>query len=274
MSYIEYVDTADFYSERAVSTAPLPSMHSHGSYEIYYLAKGEREYFIEDRFFMVEEGDMVLIPRRVLHRTAGEGGLRYLVHFSEKFLKNFFTETTVKALLKKEPVVFRGDSRDKEQIQSIMDTILTEYTRAEKENLPQNETLLSGYVYQLLFLFANGQNYYVPGHGDNDRITGIIQYINENYNHITDIEQIAEKFYISKFHLCRTFRKHLGVPLVAYLNTIKIREACNMMRKGSADMTQIAMDCGFNSPSYFCKVFKKERGISPSEYRRKHSTKN
>ena len=117
---------------------------------------------------------------------------------------------------------------------------------------------------------AYSANTYVPHAYTDERITRIIQYINENYNHITDIDQIAEHFFISKYHLCRYFRKNLGIPLMSYLNTIKITQACRMMKAGNSSMTQIAMECGFNSSSYFCKVFKKERGISPTEYRKKH----
>ena len=41
-----------------------------------------------------------------------------------------------------------------------------------------------------------------------------------------------------------------------------------MIREGNSNMTDIATNCGFNSASYFCKVFKKEKGISPTEYRK------
>ena len=55
---------------------------------------------------------------------------------------------------------------------------------------------------------------------------------------------------------------------MTYLNNIKIREACNMIKSGCNNMTEIAILCGFNSSSYFCKVFKKEKGISPTEFRK------
>lgn len=266
MAYIENIGAADFYIEREVVKAPLHTMHYHRSYELYYLVKGAREYFIEDRFFLVKEGDVVLIPKKVFHRTAGEGGLRFLVHFSDSFLHKYFTDTLLQPLLEGIPFVFRGENRERERILSLLNTLLAEYNR----NDPQKEPLLSGYLYQLLFTLANANNTYVPHNRPDERITRLIQYINENYNHITDIEQIAQHFYISKYHLCRFFRKNLGIPLVSYVNTIKVREACAQMKSGHTSMTQIAMQCGFNSSSYFCKVFKKETGISPSEYRKKH----
>lgn len=266
MVYIENVGSADFYIERAVVKAPIHNMHYHRSYELYYMVKGEREYFIEDRFFPVKEGDLVFIPKQVFHRTDGEGGLRFLVHFSDAFLHKYFTDSLLSPLFGSIPFVFRGEHREKERIVSLLNTMLAEFSRNEE----QSETLQCGYLYQLLFTIANANNTYVPHNSPDARITQIIQYINENYNHIADIEQIAQHFFISKYHLCRFFRKNLGIPLISYVNTIKIREACALMRNGNFSMTQIALQCGFNSSSYFCKVFKKETGISPSEYQRKH----
>lgn len=270
MPTIEQISSSDFYIERERVKVLLPNMHRHRSFELYYLVKGQREYFIEDRFFMVNEGDVVLIPRQVFHRTAGEGGLRFLVHFSDAFLRTYFTGETVLPLLQKVPFVFRGDATQQERILSLLDAMLTEYNRATQQQRKPDELLCSGLLYQLLFLLAHGKNTYVPHKYADVRITQIIQYINENYNQITDISQIAEQFYISKYHLCRFFRKSLGIPLMSYLNSIKISKACEMIKGGYGNMTKVAIDCGFNSSSYFCKVFKKEKGISPSEYRKKH----
>ena len=199
MERSERVGSAYFYIEREVLKTTLHVMHSHSSYEIYYLVKGEREYFIEDRFFKVCAGDLVLIPGGILHRTAGEGGLRYLLHFSRSFAEKFFTPRALEPLLKGQPVIFRPEAREGNQIQSILSIILSEFIQAEKERIPQNEPLLAGYVYQLLFLIAYSNNTYVPYDYADERITKIIQYINENYNHIDDIEEVAEQFYISKF---------------------------------------------------------------------------
>jgi len=260
----------NIYIERRLMKKPLQNGHRHNTYEIYYMVKGQREYFIEDRFFMVEEGDFVVIPRGVFHRTDGAGGLRYVVHFSGTFLRKFFTDATIDGILRRIPFVFRGENWVQEQLTGLLGAMLEEYTRAEEAQQPQNELKLSGYIYQLLYTLAHAANTYVPHAYTDERITKIIQYINENYNRITDIDQIAEHFFISKYHLCRYFRKNLGVSLVEYLNTVKVTQACSLLRQGVSNMSQIAMECGFNSSSYFCKVFKKERGISPTEYRKKH----
>ena len=270
MDRSERVGSAYFYIEREVLKTTLHVMHSHSSYELYYLVKGEREYCIEDRFFKITAGDIVLIPGKILHRTAGEGGLRYLVHFSHGFVEKFFTDTALEPLLKDQAVVFRPENREGTQIQAILNMMLSEFIQAERERIPQNEPLQAGYLYQLLFLMAYSNNTYVPYDYADERITKIIQYINENFNQINDIEEVAEQFFISKFYLCRFFKKKLGISLVSYLNKIKIMEACRMIQGGETNLTEIAIKCGFNSSSYFCKVFKQEKGISPTEYRKRH----
>jgi len=263
------VDSADFFIEKEAYYEPLPGMHHHRSHELYYLVRGEREYFIEDRFFTVKEGDLVFVPKRVFHRTAGEGGLRFLVHFSDSFLHKFFTDAALSPILDR-PIVFRGNEEVGERILKVLQDLLGEYLRSEHSDEIENEALFAGYLYQILFFLRHGENQYNLLDYEDDRLTGIIRYINENYNHIDRIEQIADHFYISKYHLCRFFRKKLNVPPIAYLNAIKIRHACVMMKNGCDNMTEIAMQCGFNSSSYFCKVFKKEKGITPGEYRKKN----
>lgn len=261
----EQVGSSDFYIEKQVSKVPLHNMHHHRSFELYYMVKGKREYFIEDRFFTVKEGDLVLIPRSVFHRTAGEGGLRFLLHFSEGFLEEYFTQTALHPLLEELPFVFRGDDSLRERILNVLNSLYSAYCITKEPD----EHFLAGSLYQLLFMMRYENNAYIPSKYSDERLTQIIQHINDNYNSIADIDQIAGQFYISKYHLCRLFKKSLGISLVSYLNTIKIREACRMIKTGCTSLTQIAMDCGFNSSSYFCKVFKKEKGMSPTKYRRR-----
>ena len=269
MPQIYLEKTPDFFIEKAVYKTPMPMMHYHDAYELYYLIKGEREYFIGDAFCRVQEGDIVLIPPSVLHRTAGKGATRCLVHFSEAFLRRFFTGEMLDFLAIDRPVIFRPDAQTKAHIEEMLDALLSVSTRGEKTEAP----LWAGRLYPLLYTVATTPNEYRKDTYSDGRIGQIIRYINENYSQIETIEEIAEHFFISKYHLCRIFSKNLGLSLVAYLNTVRIRAACELMRDEKRTLTEIATACGFNSSSYFCKVFKSEKGISPAVYRRSLKTK-
>lgn len=261
MPQMTYDAIPDFYMEKAVGKATMPHMHDHHAFELYYLCRGEREYFIGDQFYKIGEGDLVLIPPDLLHRTAGKGATRFLLYFSEAFLCRFFTEEMISALPLGKPMIFRPSGELRTEIESELTAMLSEYAESA---LPFSASRLC----RLLFRIANEPNGYTAASFSDRRIGQIVRYINEHYGEITDIEQIAERFFISKYHLCRTFNKNLGLPLVSYLNTIKIRAAEELMKNERLNLTEIATRAGFNSSSYFCKVFKAEKGVSPTVYRK------
>lgn len=270
MAQIQFIEVDDFFVEKDIFRAPMRNMHHHNAFELYYIIKGEREYFIEDEFFKLSEGDLVIVPQNLLHRTEGKGASRFLIYFSLDYLKKYFTDEMISCLSIHRPIIFHPEGGAADQLHLMMNTILSEYNRATREGDPINTPLLAGYLYQVLFTVTSGNNTYVPQEYSDSRIGNIIKYINENYSQINDIEEIASHFYISKYHLCRIFNQNLGVPLITYLNTIKIRKACEMICAGQNSLTEIAMKCGFNSSSYFCKVFKAEKGLSPTEYKKQH----
>lgn len=265
MALIELFETKDFEVELKTQKTPMPAMHYHSTYEIYYLVNGEREYFIENDFFKLTEGDIVLIPKGLLHRTAGKGASRYLIYFSEELLRKYFLDSAVDLVLKGDgPVLFHPDDTTAPYFHRIMNTLLQAYNSTEEDNM----VTCIGYLYQILFMIATEPNTYIRPSVASGCISDVVKYINANYSSINGIEEIAKEFFISKYYLCRTFGKHFGITVMTYLNTIKIKAACDMIREGNSNMTEVATSCGFNSASYFCKVFKKEKGISPTEYRK------
>jgi AraC-like DNA-binding protein/mannose-6-phosphate isomerase-like protein (cupin superfamily) len=260
-----YFPTKPFHIERAVSKRPMSFMHHHDSYEIYYTISGEREYFIENSFFKASVGDFVLIPKNMLHRTAGKGADRILIYFEETFLKQYFSKEMISYLLSDfRPKIFRPNQETQEKSRALIYTLLSAY-KAQAE-----PTLLASYLFQLLLWMNTEENKTEKAESSDQRINQILCYINENYQNLDTIEEIANHFYISKYHLCRSFSKNMGISLVTYLNTVKVRAACNMLQKGTQSMTEIAFQCGFHSSAYFCKVFKQETGCSPREYKTLH----
>ena len=257
-----YFPTKDFHMERALTKRAMNFMHHHKTYEIYYNISGEREYFIENSFFKVTDGDFVLIPQNLLHRTAGKGADRIVLYFSDAFLEAFFSKEMIARLLTGfEPKVFHPDEAAQEKSKALLFTLLSSY------HAQADSTLLAAYLFELLFLLSNEKNVAKIHSPTDQRIGQILRYINENYSKIERIEEIASEFYVSKSYLCRSFSKHMGISLVTYLNTVKIRAACDMLQNDDGNMTDVALRCGFNSSAYFCKVFKEETGFSPSQYK-------
>ena len=265
MPSIKCYPTRGFYIEKYTNKKPMPDMHYHRTYELYYTIEGERDYFVGDRYFKVRKNDLVYIPPGILHRTEGKGATRFLLYFSRRFAERFFTEETLMNILPDMPFVFRPPEHDK-RLHDAFAALLYDFGEQERDAELKDEMRLAGGMFRLLYHMRTEQNTYAAHDQAEERISLIVKFINENFATIDSLDQIAERFFISKYHLCHTFKRHLGVPLVTYLNTIRIRAACDLLRKGRGKPADIAAACGFNSTSYFCKVFKDEKGMSPGEY--------
>ena len=274
MSKISHVQTKGFYIEKHHLKKHQPNMHYHHAYELYYIIEGEREYFIDDTFFKVSKGDLVWVPANVLHRTAGKGANRYLLYFKYDCLNQYAQEPLLRELLRGDAFVFHADAAVDSQINHLFKRILTEFEEQEQEFSSRRETLLVGYLLQLLFLLYSSENTYEANTSEDTHASQIIKHINENYATISNMEEVANKFFISKYYLCHLFKKSIGVSFVSYLNTIRIKAACDILKTEELYLSEIAMRCGFNSTPYFCKVFKDEKGMSPSEYRKKFKLKS
>lgn len=99
----------------------------------------------------------------------------------------------------------------------------------------------------------------------------ITQYMENHYNEMLSLEDIADYAEMNKYTLCRYYRSKCNVRLMDQLKKIRISKAKHYLRYSSFSVEHIGKICGFESPSYFGKRFKEENGMSPREYRKKHS---
>ncbi len=270
MNRISYVKTKVFYVEKYKLKKPQAEMHYHHSYELYYVIEGEREYFVGDKFFVVHKGDFIFIPKGMLHRTDGRGATRILSYFQDYFLEPFFKDEVLHDLLPSEPFVFHPTGSDTAIFDGMLSDLLQKYEKYGDKPEKMGHILMADRLFSLLIFVRYSPNSYTPGRDSSRPIESIIQYVNNNHLQISGIREIADYAGITKSYLCHLFKEHLGVSLITYLNTLKIRTACDLIREGKYSMIEIAFKCGFNSAPYFCTVFKGEKGMTPSEYAKLH----
>ena len=233
----------------------MPSMHYHDTYELYYLDAGSREYFIEDKLFSVSAGNFVLIPPGKLHRTGGEYGIRTLINFKREFLEAVYTKPMVDKMLTCFDRWWLNPDREQQ-------AVCTGYL---KKMLARHDTMETAVTLGLLLLELSKCN---SREFVNDNVNAIVAYINANYHRLHSIEEVAEAFFISKYHLCRVFKNAMKITVIEYLNQVKIKQACHLLLHTKLDMGEIAAQCGFHSAAYFSKVFRKLMNQRPMEYRK------
>ena len=106
-----------------------------------------------------------------------------------------------------------------------------------------------------------------PGADDADIIQKSLNFIERNLTRRVSLEETAEYVDISTCYLSRMFKKTLKVNFVAYLTARRIELAKDYLHKTNRSVTHIARDLSYNDVNYFCKSFKKQVGMPPSEYR-------
>lgn len=99
------------------------------------------------------------------------------------------------------------------------------------------------------------------------KISAIVRYLKENYENDIQLEAVAEQFHISSRYLRKYFSKEMGVNCNQYLTMIRLEKAKELLWNTTKSITEIAMMTGFNSSQYFSRVFRKNTGVRPHEFR-------
>ncbi len=88
------------------------------------------------------------------------------------------------------------------------------------------------------------------------------------------VEDVLSEFNYGKTYLSQLFKKHCGLSIMKYYNSLKIKESKKLIKEGKLTMAKISEKLGFNNQYYFSRVFKKVEGISPSDYKEKVASKS
>ena len=98
-------------------------------------------------------------------------------------------------------------------------------------------------------------------------ISAIISYIQENLSESElSLRTVAKMFYYSEKYFSALFVKSTGIKFTDYLNGLRINYATKLIDDGVRSVSELSSRCGFDNSYYFSKVFKKIKGVSPSEF--------
>lgn len=101
----------------------------------------------------------------------------------------------------------------------------------------------------------------------NTRLNLAVAYVSKNFARAISESAVAALCQSSPSRFCREFRAAYGVTFVEYLSSFRVMEAKRLMANPRMSVADIAAAVGFNDPSYFSRLFRKQEGVSPSEYR-------
>ena len=114
------------------------------------------------------------------------------------------------------------------------------------------------------------QHFSEPVTDSQTQVERCLNYIHENYARDFSAETLAKKVFVSPSYLFRIFRKKMGVTPMRYRNLVRVNKAKLLLLEPTLKMEEIAERLGFEDAKYFARVFKKETGSAPSEFRKKN----
>lgn len=247
----------------------MADLQTHDFYEIYYLLKGERRFFIEDKIVTLSENHVVIIPPFCMHKT--EGGPYQRINL---YISNDLLDESEKKFLNSCPSLLslNSDAEAKKTVLSLFypftkdsannDTLLKKYS------LPIAKAFL--YVMQTATLTAFSFSQVSAKNNQSEKtILDVVAYINNHYRENITLDLLKNKFYISRNTLCKNFQKTMNCSVNEYCTSVRLNKSKHLLLTTNKSIEDIADLCGYSSANYFGLAFKSKTGISPTAYRKK-----
>ncbi|MDR6551727.1 AraC family transcriptional regulator [Paenibacillus qinlingensis] len=263
----------DILVQRAQKTGSFENYpyHNHETYEMYYLLSGERGYFIKDRSYYIEKGNLILIDRNDIHKSLDhKNNFRegIIIAFNRPFLDAHFDLSSSILEVFKDTKLCQFTASEQSFVEDLLAKMLREFTKKEFGYLEYMKVTLLELLLWLKRRNDKAQKvapkHVTPMH---EKISDIVKYINLNYMENLTLKLISKNFYISPFHLSRVFKDVTGFTFVEYIHSVRTLESQKLLRDSDTSVTDIAQMVGFDSSTHFGRVFKDQTGYSPTKYR-------
>lgn len=250
------------------------ALHHHDFYEMYLFLSGDVEYNIESRIYHVMPGDILLISPNELHqpvfgseRTVYErivlwidkGYLCQTANFGPSLTRCFDTAA------ERHTNLLRPDGGTLETLKTLLRQIKEE-TEGDRF---AGALLADTYLLQVLVLLnrlAERSSQRPESRDKSGTVVGkVLAYINDHYYEDLSLDLLANKFFISKYHLSREFNRLVGTSVYRYIIQKRLVIAKRLLGEG-VPSSEVYQHCGFGDYSNFYRAFKSEYQISPKEY--------
>lgn len=257
--------TTDFYHRDDDSGRhPLAcSAHLHVHIELFYLLEGKMRAFIDSSEHIVEAGDILItFPNRV-HRFERIEPERYLLFIIHPDLMPELSEVFAKQT-PASPLVKNADSDA-----SLL--ALLQLMRTIDAPAPYRDVTLKGLLLAFFGRLLDRIELTEPRAEDSHAIREIVNFCSEHFTKNLSLETLEEALHLSRYYISHLFSDKLNIRFNDYVNSLRVSEACRLLRATTLSMTDIAERVGFNTLRTFNRSFVKQMGQSPSEYRRRLS---
>ena len=254
--------------------------HWHEEFEIGYVAAGCMQYKTSHHEFILNKGDGIFINSGVLHylHPIGETEKAELhTHFFDKvflagssgslFDMKYITPVMDQKLLSAVPL-YHSVAEDRIFLDKVKEAEAV--CLAEDDFFELRLRNLFSELWETIYLWGMEKKTKEKDYNflEDERIKRMLSYIQVHYEEKITTEKLAAEANISERECYRIFRNGLGTSPAELVITIRLQKAQELLRSTKKSIIEISQETGFDSSSYFCKLFRQRHHITPNQYRR------
>lgn len=246
--------------------------HHHSAAEVIICMQSNYIVIVNSVHYTLHPGDILIIPPHAIHKLiCPTPGIRFI------FLMNLDPYTSFQDYKAMQPMFLNAQLISPETTRHY-ESLYNNFAKMI-EIYFKNDIFWETDVFALFFKnmsicakdYFGSQNASIPPAVQKehyDKFSNLLIYIDEHYADDLNLEDTAAIVGFSKFHFSRLFKQYTNTTFYDYLCKKRITRAQEMLAENFS-ITTIAYQTGFNTPSAFCRCFKKHTGYTPSEFRNK-----
>ncbi|MDO6430820.1 AraC family transcriptional regulator [Flavitalea sp. BT771] len=251
--------------------------HTHSFFELIYIVEGTGRQCINEVEFAYKPGDLFLVAPNDTHVFKIEQTSRFFfIRFNHVFVQSSKKDQELAARLemilpnaRHEPGCILKKEADRRAVTHLMEMIIHEHLQHDL----YHKELIAQLVNTLLVIIARNISQVFPDvidEASEEKAVDILQYIQTHiyYPDKLRAEAISKYFGISRTYLGRYFKKHAHETLQDYIMRYKLQLVENRLLHSHMRVTEIADEFGFTDKSHLNRMFKKYRGVNPSDFKR------
>ena len=232
--------------------------HSHDrELELIQVLSGQGKVFVGDRVIPFSGESVFLIDGAVLHYVCPEADEPYVRNkmiLGKELLGAVLTPLLSDGFLYRTPTAELSAEADR--------VFLSLSALLQKGREPM---LLLSRVFELLHLCTEQME--EGGLHYRGTVADVVRLVHERLEQGVTLADVAQALHVNKQYLCRLFKRETGITVGAYINSARIAKAKHLLRTSDRSVGEIADGSGFNELSVFTKTFKREVGMTPTEYK-------
>jgi AraC-like DNA-binding protein len=254
------------------------TFHVHQGLEVYFCMSEHVDYIVGDDYYELKPGDVVRIKPNDIHKVVirkPHQYARFFICFPADSLPDHLL-APLSALLRCAEGKSVRMRLPEDEWQSIHRMLCEALGICRDSSAARNTALVQTHVYALCLQILCALCEHADAIRPAERRTGgaelsrllsdVYIYMDQHIKEIQNVADIAEAIHVSPSYLSALFRKHLGVPLVYQLQSLKMSLAKQMLEEGYT-VVDACRALGFTDCSYFIRVFKRHLGVTPLQYR-------